>query len=108
MRLNNTLGPKAYKALYREYSGSQICRVHMRSRCYACRICAFRPERHKAGMHANYAHAMVLLHCSALRPPGKRCHYAAGDETFTTALPHDPKLGVLGPFVYAQVPVAQC
>lgn len=35
----------------------------------------------------------------------KRCQYAAGDETFTTALPHDPKLGILGPFVYAQVPV---
>ena len=25
MQLNNTLGPKAYKALYRAYSGSQIC-----------------------------------------------------------------------------------
>lgn len=34
MRLNNTLGPKAYKALYRAYSESSIalCSANMQNR----------------------------------------------------------------------------
>lgn len=118
MRLNNTLGPKAYKALYRAYS-------EWRTALCTCILLVHKQhmmhEQHQTGHsflglldgtgskqsthwfrpHGCCRSRLILLRVMAQLTSAVHC--IAGDETFTTALPHDPSLGILGPFVYAQV-----